>query len=1092
MAKARTAVTMADQGWRLSLEIPNPHQATSGGNEAICRRIGMESLGLYVLITNGLNESGMGPFVEYGPPHEHASAPDEAGNDWHGLYAVYYIVMRSGEPEPLGALLVGQWLCDYWGIEAHSYDPAMTPTAYADLSCAITYDLSGVYAKGEVVGTYVPPTRAHMDYTDDQGQYAWYADEATTAVVSAVCLGNTISGNVAIAGAGDELEIGTTWGARIWWEINEYPGTNQSYAQVSNMAWGALEADLANLDLYYSVSPNPNNVPDSTQGHWSRSVSDADATMIRVADSGGIATWRESSSGTSPTGVTWEGRVALPYQITICDAIGQFSDAADYAGMELVGSPLEWVDSGGTWTSQRKTVYVGDSIVEQQKSWEFEHEWRKLDLTGGFYLEQRSAWRSSVGEDVGGSNARYNDERCGILLQRLTATTMTGDPHWAGWMTIGHLTSLNLNDPPGALSRPSQWVGYDGLVANDINSDLWTVATGSESPRVTRTIASRYPLRMARLSDHQNDPTNQHYVDWPIISKANVDLTAVDEAAWWSSAQGGCDYEDVRDLSSWWYLRIGITSPVAGTIRLRLYYDWWDITDPCYTCFEHRYGSEGEFEAAAVRRPSLSYDVPVVVGANSVLVDLRSNRELIDPINTQAIKHLVEWEMVLPSNVSGADHNWQLTELSAVLDPGQTGRAEPSWHVLLRSVRNWAFCEPTGTNEDWFGVGAIVDGGPGLTLNYGWDRTRYELGMLYIQRAQHCPLNSIQDRIDTAKALSRLATELNWQEGWTATYNSPEETASNKDADGNYLKAQFNWWDLRQAHEWSGTSIACDGAVCVGSVIPLAGIPWDMYVTVYPRGKVAGIARNRRTGRRLRNARRVSVYRRLVGATEWEPIWGGAADEHGFYASAPLLEAHYEYQVSGSQAVTGVANREYSHEIATIGGKWVALEHLFGTGRYRAWGGGDGNLTVELAGRSDVLDDAEEYTSPNLFRLGSRGEAVLVCGHGSDVELLVNEGVTWELATTIRANRTHTCACNLLPTNDLYVIGLADGKAYGQRVYYQGTSWETGTESLVYSDVLASDCEVRQSPSGLLEFLFHNSAEELTMVTSADNGETWT
>ncbi len=1008
MAKAKTAVTMAGHGWRCSIEIPNPHQATTGGNEAICRRIGMESLGLYVLILNGLDESGMGPFVQYGPPHEHASAPDEAGNDWHGLYAVYYIVMRTGDPEPLGALLVGQWLCDYWGIEAHSYDPAMTPTAYADLSCAITYDLSGVYAKGEVVGTYVPPTRAHMDYTDDQGQYAWYADEGTTAVVSAVCLGNTISGNVAIAGAGGELEIGTGWQARVWWEISEYPSTNLSYARVSNLQCGGVIADLSLLDLYYSASPNPNNVPDTTQGHWSRSLSDADATMIRIGNRSGIATWRESSSGTSPTGVTWEGRLQLPYNLTICDALGKFSDVVDYSEMELVGSPLEWYESAGSWTSRQKTVYVGDKIEQQEKSWEFVHEWQKLDLTGGFYLEQRSAWRAAVEEDVGGTNARYNDERLGVLLQRLSATAMTGDPHWGSWLTIEHQTSLNLNDPPGALTRPSKWVGYDGATVNDLNNDLWTTAAGSESPRVTRTIASRFPLRMTRLSDHQNDPTNQHYPDWVIIGKANYDCSAYDDPAWWSAAQGGYDYEDVRDLSSWWYLRVGLTSPVAGTVRLVLHYDWWRISDPCYTCFEHRYGAEGEFEAEAITQQSLSYDVPVVAGVNSVLVDLRSNRELIDPIGEHAIKHITSWEMILPPNVSGATQNWELTELSAVLDPGQTGRAEPSWHVRLRNVRNWAFCEPTGTHEDWFGVGALVDGGPGLSLNYGWDRTRYEPGLLYIQRAQHCPLNAIQDRMDTSKTLSRLATELNYQEGWTATYSNPEQSADNKDADGNYLKPAYDWWDLRQCHEWDGTTIACDGAVCVGSVIPLAGIPWDMYVTVYPRGKVAGIARNRRTGRRLRNARRVSVMRRLIGATEWEPIWGGSADEHGFFASAPLLEAHYEYQVSGSQAVTGVANREYSQEIATIvptegeaemwtqPGTEVPEYAYVDDAAHLAWN----RIVSGLAtiGTAVIVDATREYSSATGT---STGGLIYVMGVGADdgkryLYVSQDGGETWQ------------------------------------------------------------------------------------------------
>lgn len=466
------------------------------------------------------------------------------------------------------------------------------------------------------------------------------------------------------------------------------------------------------------------------------------------------------------------------------------------------------------------------------------------------------------------------------------------------------------------------------------------------------------------------------------------------------------------------------------------------------------------------------------------------------------VKGRVDLEVVEQIRLEGlAQGSWSLYEPKLVLDNTQSQHATVK---VFEAPSQGGDSEHSGGGYREGGFSAHVDAAYWKCLYLG---TQHNPNVEEPTIGMFDPLLSANYELDLTVAFALTAVPdllTKCSDAWSCALNGSTYTAALCDGTNELSAWAFDIPPLE--HEVDSGSLAC--AIRAGGWEVARGISCDIVTDKVIGGLMHGIAYN---GNDLvRSGAYADVYKRYPESGTWEMVsedlaalpaghWetGNLEEVYG-YTSPSLYYQHYGASRANSGDPTTDVDRAPVRETVAwwegtvAGGRWVALENLHGTARNRAWGGVDGALTVELAGRSQVLSGSLYYSSPNLLRLDARGEAVLVCGYGDDTEVRTNEGGQWSVPTTIREDRSHPCACVLLPTSDLYVIGLTDGLAYGQRVFYKGSgSYEIGTEDLVYSDVLESDCEVRQTPLGVLEFLFHDGNGQLCMVSSEDCGETW-
>ncbi|MFA5715712.1 MAG: hypothetical protein WC998_08225, partial [Candidatus Paceibacterota bacterium] len=469
----------------------------------------------------------------------------------------------------------------------------------------------------------------------------------------------------------------------------------------------------------------------------------------------------------------------------------------------------------------------------------------------------------------------------------------------------------NINDTEGLPSRASPWAPVSGVTIDPANNDLWTVAAGASAPAVSRSWLTRKWLRLDRLSGGYT-PGLQYHVDWPIMSKANLPIaTTGDDPAWWSAATGGVDSEDIYDWSNYRYILLGLTAARAGTVRLTVSYSVPAPSDPCYVGASWRYE---EFSYTSTSY-TLTYDIAVTAGAGTYLVDLTLNREGQSIDKEYSLKVVDSVALSLPANPSGSDEQYELTGLSIVLDPGETGRAEPSSHILMRYKPAWDW------SSNWFGFGAVIDGKPALQYDYGydspWGYTRKEVGPLYIRRSEHNPdYEGEASRLDAAKALNDLRTELAVQEGITATWPTPtpENSANNKDADDAQVDSALYWWDLLQSSEGLNTA-NCEVALCAGTYNNVAGCAYNIRFYKYPRGALHGLALNGAgTAVKRSETDLIDVYEALDGGA-YAKVDTIDTDEHGRYRYDAAREHDALYMLDGGGALLtalSVAHREYT------------------------------------------------------------------------------------------------------------------------------------------------------------------------------------
>lgn len=765
------------------------------------------------------------------------------------------------------------------------------------ISFSVVCTVTGLTQCEKVTDAAYDSRMSPLDPTDRTRESTWFADDDSTVTVT----GGGLSASGALAGAGAEVNMGTAfkWLASV--SNNTFPAANTTYGRHAGPTCFGEDASLA-ATLYH---PGSGPEPDGTNyPGWCRAVPASGAYLILLND-GGIALQSSAISGTAHV-----GGCARTAPVTL-NYVGLFyrrfdPDGAAPSGLKIVAEPRDWVDSA--WVQHEWNAGEDYSQTQFPKSELFTYEYQFLSGSGIGQITQAS--RIAQGEDVGGTTIAQNDAQVSFLCQPLTAG-VTGNPIWGPFLGITHVTSLNINDPPGAATRPSLWTGGEGVTVDPGDNDSWTVAAGQSSPVVLRSLTNRYELRMDWLANHP-ETEDYHSPDAPYILRRNRSgetyLTFGDNPDWWSTAAGGWDEEDVWNLGEFGYLLAGIVAPKDGTVTLKLTYKVPTVSDPCNTDFGCRYGSHGEtrFEISYVERTA-TYNLNVVAGANSVQVDLCKPTEGIVPEGEHRLCVVKEIEWTLPT-AGGTDEEWELSGLALVLDTLHTSNV--SWHN--KRAWDWTSC--------WEGFAGQADGKPALQVDPGYRRLREEWGLQYVQYMQHCALQDPPPERDPtyAKALSRIMTEVDLCEGWEATWLDPLTAAGNMDADQILFAPAMYWWDLQNQEQNSVM-----GAVAVGTYKWAYGTVHDLYYdVVFPRGEVSGLLYRGKS--RLRETGAAWLYKSDAPDGTYSRVGSYVPDTQGLWRSDPMLEKDWYYGVAGkdlgatatAELLTNsgleVANREYT------------------------------------------------------------------------------------------------------------------------------------------------------------------------------------
>lgn len=831
----------------------------------------------------------------YSPAAEVVAAVEEWADGAPIGFAAYicWAISAAGGGGPGDADVI--LVVNGWQGDIPPDDPIWAGPTEIEVAASIV--VSGLYLKcGRTSNP--PDDRQLMDFSDQAGEDKWYADENTTVTVTC----GPCSAQGALSYSNEEVEIGSTFGLAVALALNSAPSAETVYARVSDIQWGETAVGGAAVDLYNPGDPA--EIPNATVAPgWSRVQTTENCYHVRAGNTIEI----EHLKGTYGSG-GFAGQLLAPHIITLTPLDGMFSAQGPAYDINYTSNPVTWDSETETYVPDVFSTPYGP-IVHAGITWLYEREWRRLSSTS-IQVRVDQEWRENNNEDVGGDDETQNDQRAGLCMWPLTAADRTSAPWWSSGFGAAHFSSIDINDTYGLPSRASPWTAGAGVAVDPSDNDKWTVTAGASAPAVSRSLLTRYWLRMNRLAGGSWIPGLEYHPDWPIMLKANLPLlTTEDDPDWWSTTTGGVDSEDITNWSNYRYVKLGINAARAGTVRVTIAYSVPTVSDPCYTGATYRWA---EFDYSRARY-SRSYDVTVAAGANTALIDLVLNREHAPITGAYRMQVVDSIAISLPANPGETDDTWTLTGLALVEDPGEGEREEPGGHTEVRYKRSWAWI-----GYNWFGFGSVVDGKDALEIDYGYGYGMQESKLLYIQHAQHNPDSEATTRIDAAKVLGRLSNELGWQEGWTTSWPSggPEGSAENEDADEDRVDSSLYWWDIKQSTT-DLTLANLEVALCCGTYAIAAGVPYDLRFYKYPRGAVHGIAVHPSYTAVIRDtAGAIDVY--ATGDGETGKVATLSTDEHGRYAHRACYELGTYYRLDGGATITdwlSIVNREYSTAI---------------------------------------------------------------------------------------------------------------------------------------------------------------------------------
>lgn len=657
---------------------------------------------------------------------------------------------------------------------------------------------------------------------------------------------------------------------------------------------------------------------------------------------------------------------------------------------------------------------------------------------------------------------------------------------------------------------------------------------------VTRTLASRKPLRLAHMGEGDGTDVNE---DWPLINRANFP-TPADTAAIISAVP----VEDVRDYDNSRMLELTFTTYPATVdwtkVRLTLGYSIFAYTDPCYTPASYgdtyRFGANSDWadNYSRTQYTQVFYATANTVG-DGCLFDLwqlsRAGNVNLQHVDTVQISGLSEGEYVL-------------SDLRLVQDPDSHGGTYPHWAAQqCTDPWNYMTCQT--------GFASVFEGMPHLALDNGTYGSRLsgdvQRGIAQTQYQEYNPewlaaQESAPEPTDPTYAVpfyrspgvSRLVAILSMQEQLHGTALDVDTIIENiGDTNGNQLGDMFDW-DLQRGTGDEGGGLCC---LRVGAVenYPLSNIPQTYILEWSSEGRAHGCAHTG-TGPTWRPKRggggcddsgggyRVKVYRQPVDENgtptgDWALCGSCDPDITGRYQTPPGLESGYIYQVRSAETVDlgRYVTREYAYADVKTRSLWnprlrtdkisgvVHLAYIEDDAavytqsdtpdlqrvmrwRYGALAGQDGTAQT-----STVFSvDNGRWDFPSLTTLPCR--SVLYTATDTDRKAVYlkrsnDQGATWASLESVMLSGLEYAAISADDWGIVHCAGYASGNVYYRR------SDDGGVNPLTFADgsssVLVSACEEGQpsitvQPTG--EVLIAAPANSgMYTFSSRDGGHTW-
>jgi hypothetical protein len=771
-------------------------------------------------------------------------------------------------------------------------------------------------------GDSTPSDRNTRDFVDQHVQDAWHVTDTT--VSSA-----TMTVPASELGAKGDITASGSWGTM--------PGV------------GELTGDWpTTLQASYAISYGSNTEPDTVYATILPSWADVDLSLWALDDySADGAAWTHWWDGADfrdpwPTG-TPKFRVTGANDLIEASRVGgAASDAMAWTGTSGVPYLLKvditsgrWDDAGGDWPTPISfvvadlldaagdPVYLGIGTSAQYT--EARHSWYEENvLNPTVTADVLQAWADGAGEDV--SSGTLTDLLAPIGVPDLTQSVSSA-PWASGPLTIAQ-AAVNVHKPAG-VSRPTLWVGAGGATITTQTDSLLEVlvAGGVAGQTIARIFTSRQQAQLDRLQPPNTDPDLAYKPDWPIMLKANLDPTIGGVIPAGDPLRAALEAdEDVTNWDNFSYLKVQYTAPAGVTpaFTVTLFYNELYVTDPCYSGWQYRFGPDGEWNhvwfPGVIGSYSADYTGAAMdgAGAQTYYIDLRCPNE--GDLPRGALQHVAA---IAVSGLTAAagDETWALDMTEWELCDGPVG----SQHLALDFKRAWDW------EGNFFGLAGWHDGAPILAIQYGFEQfEEQERGLKYQQYAQHNPgSGAVTDPI-TAKTLSRLADELSWQEGFTASWSTAAFRARFRDADGVDLfgdASAYPWW----LYYNPDADLPLEVGATVRSWTIAPGADYTVHVRHHLQGRLHGLLKHSAGTHRLRNeAAAVEVYSAPEDDPDDQTLVGTyGSDEHGRWMSDPLPEKGFIYvvEVDGVQSAATVAvNRSWSWAYAKAGTAAGAIE----------------------------------------------------------------------------------------------------------------------------------------------------------------------
>ena len=554
---------------------------------------------------------------------------------------------------------------------------------------------------------------------------------------------------------------------------------------------------------------------------------------------------------------------------------------------------------------------------------------------------------------------------------------------------------VNIDIPEGQTIRPSFWQSVSNVIVDVEDNSIWDVISTS-NPSITRTFVNRWYSRMEYCASRLPDGSN-YDPDWVRQLKANAN-TSNDIQEW-------IDAVPIEDETCWLadWLRLSFSifpeAAINQTMRTVISYSTVSIDDPCYTCFEHRVGQEGEFEFT--RTPGNIISIAAKVEEGGVV-----NFDLgyLKRSNFVNLNHVDSITFYLPKVIGQY-------KIESLLNCRHTSNTRNKFEAQPA-------LDPYNYKEDFAGIALDIGGMETADIPNGTEnKIRGVMGLQQTQYVQHCPDQESELPDPTyAKPLSRIVNEFNFLPGFIASYDG----SVFQDEDGAILATPY-LWDLRRYDaKWDLDVYPLQGCIMVKTLTTLAPLIQTTVNAYYCYGgSIQGLVFN--GGERVLGGSEYSdpkqddslsikVWGREKdnnGAylTDWQIVSSCETDSCGRFTTYPGYLKNWDYSLNGdteNPTIIVLNIRDYTPGEVIVEGL-IKLSSIYkkGYGLFCTDVTGEIELYKTKNGFKNIeLVTTQEDKGPSLyylynFKLGTNNHIVDLTNSGSQntgVESLMNIG----------------------------------------------------------------------------------------------------